>query len=103
MAAVRFPGSLFAQFVWPIFGAAAVVGIVLSIVCVTPLPLEPQAGYRAVVTGGGVLAAWLLPGIGGLLTGGLLVGGGFLCAVQLSFYSTGASWHPNIPAIWRGY
>ena len=34
--------------------------------------------------GAGVLAAWLLPGIGGLLTGGLLVGGGFLCAVQLS-------------------
>jgi hypothetical protein len=33
--------------------------------------------------GAGVLAAWLLPGIGGLLTGGLLVGGGFLCAVQL--------------------
>lgn len=31
MAAVRFPGSLFAQFVWPIFGAAAVVGIALSI------------------------------------------------------------------------
>lgn len=30
-----------------------------------------------------MLAAWLLP-IGGLLTGGLLVGGGFLCAVQLS-------------------
>ena len=48
------------------------------------LYLEPQAGYRAVVTGAGVLAAWLLPGIGGLLTGGLLVGGGFLCAVQLS-------------------
>ncbi len=31
MAAVRFPGSLFAQFVWPIFGIAAVVGIALSI------------------------------------------------------------------------
>jgi hypothetical protein len=31
MAAVRFPGSLFAQFVWPIFGLAAVVGIALSI------------------------------------------------------------------------
>ncbi len=31
MAAVRFPGSLFAQFVWPVFGAAAVVGIALGI------------------------------------------------------------------------
>ena len=32
----------------------------------------------------GVIAAWLLPGMAGLVTGALLVGGGFLCAVQLS-------------------
>ena len=34
--------------------------------------------------GVGVFAAWLMPGISGLITGALLVGGGFLCAVQLS-------------------
>ncbi|WP_227989349.1 YbfB/YjiJ family MFS transporter, partial [Morganella morganii] len=30
MAAARFPGSLFAQFVWPVFGIAAVAGIVAA-------------------------------------------------------------------------
>lgn len=84
MAAQRFPGSLFAQFVWPVFGAAAVLGIGLSI-------LLRGIGYShqrlAVVLwlqGAGVLAAWLMPGMSGLVTGALLVGGGFLCAVQLS-------------------
>lgn len=84
MAAHRFPGSLFAQFVWPVFGAAAVLGIALSI-------LLRGVGYShqrlAVVLwlqGVGVLAAWLMPGMSGLVTGALLVGGGFLCAVQLS-------------------
>jgi len=84
MAAQRFPGSLFAQFVWPVFGAAAVAGIALSI-------LLRGIGYShqrlAVVLwlqGVGVLAAWLMPGISGLVTGALLSGGGFLCAVQLS-------------------
>ncbi|WP_182091115.1 YbfB/YjiJ family MFS transporter, partial [Serratia sp. ME43] len=32
MAAARFPDSLFAQFVWPVFGGAAVLGIVIGIV-----------------------------------------------------------------------
>lgn len=84
MAAQRFPESLFAQFVWPVFGAAAVVGIALSI-------LLRGIGYShqrlAVVLwlqGVGVLAAWLMPGMSGLVTGALLCGGGFLCAVQLS-------------------
>ena len=84
MAAVRFPGSLFAQFVWPIFGAAAVVGIVLSIVLRHTSTSNRRLAIVLWLQGAGVLAAWLLPGIGGLLTGGLLVGGGFLCAVQLS-------------------
>ncbi|CCJ85198.1 Possible MFS Superfamily transporter precursor [Cronobacter dublinensis 582] len=35
MAAARFPGSLFAQFVWPVFGAASVIGIALSILART--------------------------------------------------------------------
>jgi MFS family permease len=34
--------------------------------------------------GVGVLAAWRVPGMSGLVIGALLVGGGFLCAVQLS-------------------
>ncbi|AKM88382.1 YbfB/YjiJ family MFS transporter [Enterobacter ludwigii] len=84
MAAVRFPGSLFAQFVWPIFGIAAVAGIALSIVLRHTSTSNRRLAIVLWLQGAGVLAAWLLPGIGGLLTGGLLVGGGFLCAVQLS-------------------
>ncbi|MRE52062.1 YbfB/YjiJ family MFS transporter, partial [Escherichia coli] len=80
MAAVRFPGSLFAQFVWPIFGAAAVVGIALSILLRHTSTANRRLAIVLWLQGAGVLAAWLLPGIGGLLTGGLLVGGGFLCA-----------------------
>lgn len=100
MAAVRFPGSLFAQFVWPIFGIAAVVGIALSILLRHTSTANRRLAIVLWLQGAGVLAAWLLPGIGGLLTGGLLVGGGFLCAVQLSLY-TAASWRQTIRAIWQ--
>ncbi|MCU6665157.1 YbfB/YjiJ family MFS transporter [Silvania hatchlandensis] len=84
MAALRFPGSVFAQFVWPVFGVAAMIGIALSIalrhVSTTHRRLALVLWLQAV----GVIAAWLLPGMAGLVTGALLVGGGFLCAVQLS-------------------
>ncbi len=84
MAALRFPGSLFAQFVWPVFGLAAVLGIALSVA----LRHKGESHQRLAVVlwlqGVGVIAAWLLPGMAGLVSGALLVGGGFLCAVQLS-------------------
>ena len=84
MAALRFPGSLFAQFVWPVFGLAAMAGIALSVV----LRHKGESHQRLAVVlwlqGVGVIAAWLLPGMAGLVCGALLVGGGFLCAVQLS-------------------
>lgn len=84
MAAARFPGSLFAQFIWPVFGAAAVLGIALSIA----LRHLGQSHQRLAIVlwlqGLGVLAAWIWPGMSGLVIGALLVGGGFLCAVQLS-------------------
>jgi len=84
MAALRFPGSLFAQFVWPVFGLAAMVGIALSVA----LRHKGESHQRLAVVlwlqGVGVIAAWLLPGMAGLGCGALLVGGGFLSAVQLS-------------------
>ncbi|MCR4458105.1 MFS transporter [Pseudescherichia sp. L3] len=84
MAALRFPGSLFAQFVWPVFGLAAMVGIALSVA----LRHKGESHQRLAVVlwlqGVGVIAAWLLPGMAGLVCGALLVGGGFLSAVQLS-------------------
>jgi MFS family permease len=84
MAAHRFPDSLFAQFVWPIFGAASVVGIALSIATRNLGHSYQRLAIVLWLQGAGVLAAWLLPGICGLAVGALLVGGGFLCAVQLS-------------------
>lgn len=84
MAAARFPGSLFAQFVWPVFGAAAVLGIALSILLRGVGHSYQRLAIVLWLQGAGVLAAWLLPGMSGLVTGALLVGGGFLCAVQLS-------------------
>ncbi|WLI77773.1 YbfB/YjiJ family MFS transporter [Kosakonia sp. H02] len=84
MAALRFPGSLFAQFVWPVFGAAAVIGIALSIMLRHVGHSHQRLAIVLWLQGAGVLAAWLLPGMSGLVCGALLVGGGFLCAVQLS-------------------
>ncbi|KFC09210.1 putative major facilitator superfamily (MFS) transporter [Trabulsiella guamensis ATCC 49490] len=84
MAAHRFPDSVFAQFVWPIFGAASVVGIALSIATRNLGHSYQRLAIVLWLQGAGVLAAWLLPGIWGLAVGALLVGGGFLCAVQLS-------------------
>ncbi|MEB6378446.1 MFS transporter [Leclercia adecarboxylata] len=84
MAALRFPGSTFAQFVWPVFGFASMLGIALSIalrhVSTTHRRLAVVLWLQAM----GVIAAWLMPGMAGLVTGAMLVGGGFLCAVQLS-------------------
>jgi MFS family permease len=84
MAAARFPGSLFAQFLWPVFGAAAVVGIGLSILLRGVGHSYQRLAIVLWLQGAGVLSAWLVPGMSGLVIGALLVGGGFLCAVQLS-------------------
>jgi Uncharacterised MFS-type transporter YbfB len=84
MAAARFPGSVFAQFVWPLFGAASVVGIALSIALRHTSTSHRRLAMVLWLQAVGVVAAWLLSGISGLVIGGLLVGGGFLCAVQLS-------------------
>lgn len=84
MAALRFPGSLFAQFVWPVFGAAAVIGIASGIALRHLGHSHQRLAVVLWLQGIGVLAASVLPGMSGLVIGALLVGGGFLCAVQLS-------------------
>ncbi|GKX57207.1 MFS transporter [Leminorella grimontii] len=86
MASVRFPDSLPAQFMWPLFGGASVVGIAIVIVTrhylTTPTPIRLAVALW--LQAAGVLCAELLPGIAGLAVGATLVGGGFLCVVQLS-------------------
>jgi len=84
MAAARFPGSFMAQFVWPVFGIAAVCGIALSIALRHVGSSNQRLAVVLFLQGIGVLGAALLPAMAGLVVGALLVGGGFLCAVQLS-------------------
>lgn len=84
MAHARFPDSAFAQFVWPIFGGAAVIGIGLGIASRHLLHSNQRLALVLWLQALGVFASGLLPGISGLVLGALLVGGGFLCAVQLS-------------------
>ncbi|OTA21588.1 MFS transporter [Xenorhabdus beddingii] len=84
MAAERFPDSLFAQFVWPIFGGASVIGIMLGILLRNVSTPQIRLAITLWLQASGILIAELLPGLVGLMMGALLVGGGFMCAVQLA-------------------
>lgn len=84
MAASRFPGSPVAQFVWPIFGGAAVLGIVLGILTRHYGSANTRLAIALWAQAAGVFCADAVPGIGGLALGAALIGGGFLCVVQLS-------------------
>lgn len=84
MAAARFPASVFAQFAWPIFGGAAVVGIAIGIATRHLLHSNQRLALVLWLQAIGVFASDLVPGMTGLVLGAVLVGGGFLCAVQLS-------------------
>jgi len=84
MAAARFPGSAFAQFVWPIFGGAAVVGIVLGILLRHFGTSNRRLALNLWAQALGVLCAAAVPGLGGLAVGSVLMGIGFLSLVQLT-------------------
>ncbi len=84
MAHARFPDSVFAQFIWPVFGGAAVLGIVLGIATRRLLHSNQRLALVLWLQALGVFAADVVPGMAGLVLGALLVGGGFLCAVQLA-------------------
>ncbi|NHB91499.1 YbfB/YjiJ family MFS transporter [Photorhabdus cinerea] len=85
MASERFSGSLFAQFVWPIFGAAAVIGIGFAILTRHMLTTQIRLAITLWIQAVGILMSEIVPGIGGLALGSLLVGGGFMCVVQMGF------------------
>ncbi|MDC9589020.1 YbfB/YjiJ family MFS transporter [Xenorhabdus sp. XENO-10] len=84
MATERFPDSLFAQFVWPIFGGASVIGIMLGIFLRNVSTPQIRLAFMLWLQALGILIAEILPGISGLMIGALLVGGGFMCVVQLA-------------------
>lgn len=84
MAAARFPASLFGQFVWPVFGGAAVLGIVIGILTRHRLTTQSRLAITLWVQALGVLCAEVVPGVAGLALGAMLTGGGFLSVVQLA-------------------
>ncbi|WP_016672505.1 YbfB/YjiJ family MFS transporter, partial [Yersinia pestis] len=66
MASARFPDSLFAQFVWPVFGGAAVIGIALGILTRHCLTSQTRLALTLWVQALGVLCAEWVPGVSGL-------------------------------------
>jgi MFS family permease len=84
MAASRFPGSPVSQYVWPIFGGAAVLGILLGIATRHYGHANSRLALALWAQAIGVFCADIIPGITGLALGAALIGGGFLCVVQLS-------------------
>ena len=86
MANARFPDSLCAQFVWPVFGGASMVGIVIGIMTRHCLKSHQRLAIVLFLQGCGVLCAEVVPGINGLIIGAVLTGGGFLCVVQLTLH-----------------
>ncbi len=85
MASDRFPGSLFAQFVWPIFGGAAIIGIGFAILTRHTLSTQIRLAITLWIQAAGILIAEIVPGISGLALSALLIGGGFMCVVQMAF------------------
>ncbi|WP_455814327.1 YbfB/YjiJ family MFS transporter [Pseudomonas graminis] len=83
MATTRFPG-LISQFVWPVFGGAAVIGIAIGILTRHLGDSNRRLALVLWVQALGVFASDLIPGLAGLALGSALIGGGFLCVVQLS-------------------
>lgn len=84
MASERFPDSLFAQFVWPIFGGASVIGIMLGILLRNISTSQIRLAVSLWLQASGILIAEMLPDLAGLMIGALLIGGGFMCVVQLA-------------------
>lgn len=84
MAAQRFPDSLFAQFVWPVFGASAVVGILLAMLLRNLSTTRNRLAISLWLQGMGILLAEVIPSIYGLVISAVLVGVGFMCTVQLA-------------------
>ncbi len=84
MAAQRFPDSLFAQFVWPVFGASAVVGILFAMLLRNLSTTRNRLAISLWLQGMGILLAEVIPSISGLVISAILVGIGFMCTVQLA-------------------
>jgi len=84
LAKVMFPHSTLAALFWPLFGLAAIVGVMAVIFLGTCLPTRLRLTLTLVLQALGVASVVALPGTGGLVAGTLLTGGGFLAIMQLA-------------------
>ncbi len=86
IANARFPDSLFAQFVWPVFGGAGVLGIVIGMMTQHLLTTQKRLAIVFWIQALGILCAEIIPGVNGLVVSALLVGGGLMLGVQLTIH-----------------
>ena len=84
MATQRFPDTLFALFIWPIFGAAAIAGILIAIFTRHLSSAQNRLAITLWLQAAGILMAEIIPGVSGLVIAAILVGGGLMSAVQLA-------------------
>lgn len=84
LANVMFPHSTLAALFWPLFGLAAIAGVMAVIFLGTGLPTRIRLTLTLVLQALGVASVVALPGTDGLVMGTLLTGGGFLAIMQLA-------------------
>lgn len=84
MAVARFPGTLLAYYLWPIFGLASIVGIAVGIMTHRYLTTPTRLALNLLVQAVGIICSEAIPGVLGMAIGALLVGGTFMNIVQLS-------------------
>ncbi|PLR39750.1 MFS superfamily transporter precursor [Chimaeribacter californicus] len=84
LANVMFPHSTLAALFWPLFGLAAIAGVMAVMFLGTRLPTQLRLTLTLVLQALGVASVVALPGTGGLVVGTLLTGGGFLAIMQLA-------------------
>lgn len=84
MAVARFPDSVFAQFIWPIFGGTAVLGVAAGILLRRFGTSNMRLAFNLWAQALGVFCAAAVPGVSGLAIGSVLMGIGFLSLVSLS-------------------
>lgn len=84
MAHGFFQSGEMAALFWPLFGLAAVAGVLLVIAFASRLNIQSALAAAMVVQGAGVASVVLFPDVRGLLIATLLTGLGFLSIMQLS-------------------
>lgn len=84
MAHSLFASGQRAALFWPLFGVAAIAGVLLVIACAPRINTRISLALVMMMQGFGVAAVVMLPGAGGLLLATVVIGLAFLSIMQLS-------------------